>query len=408
MTIESDTLGSDADERAYDAKIAEHLAEQNARIGETKPAPRVRHHHRDYPLGLKYVTEDTICGYGNRMGDTNPLWKDPEYAAKSPWGGLISAPMAIGGIPALPDPPEIPGWAPMFGGNLTRIHRPARHGDILEADDVWLGIEDMSRPDRPHRTFLMKAERRLRNQHGEPLTTVGLRALCIAPRPGQTMGAATRGRERTRHWYTDEQLNEIYSHYDDEIAGKLRRGATPRFWEDVREGDDVGLVIKGPLDVTDQAANGTGVAFASKWELIRGEKMHSPRDPDTNAYHFQMAWHFIDAVAQAQGMPYALSFGAYAEHWFAHAATNWIGDHGFVREVEVRLPAPMFVGDTMWITGKVGRTYEEDGRGLVELRLRGAEINDIELGNARVLVQLPHRGRPNEVADDVLGKSRPA
>lgn len=405
MSADSDRV-EDIDERLFDEKIAGYVAEQNARIGETKPAPRERHTHRDYPLGLKYVTEDVICGYGNRMGDTNPLWRNPDYARQSPWGGLISAPLLIGGVPSLPDPPDIPGWAPMFGGNLTKIHKPVRHGDVLDADDVWLGYEDMSRPDRPHKTFLMKAERRFRNQHGEPVTTLLCRALCVAPRPGQKMASLTRGRPRSRPRYTEQQLDEIYSHYDDELAGKLRRGNSPRYWEDVREGDDVGLVIKGPLDVTDQAASGTGVAFAAKWELIRGEKLHSPRDPETNAYHFQMAWHFVDSVAQSQGMPYALSFGVFVEHWFAHAATNWTGDHGFVREVEVRIPAPMFVGDTMWITGKVARTYEENGRGLVELRLRGAELDDIELANARILVQLPHRGRPNEVVEDVMSTKR--
>lgn len=405
MGSDNEASGTELDDDVIAAKINAYLTEQNARIGATRPAPRERHTHRDYPLGLKYITEDVIRSYGQRTGDTNPLWRNDEYARKSPWGGLISAPLQIAGVASMPEPPDVPGWAPMFAGNLTRIHKPVRHGDVLEADDVWLGIEDLSRPNRPHRVFLMKAERRFHNQRGEPVTTLVCRVVCLAPRAGQPMAPADRGQERTRPRYTDAQLAEIYAHYDDELAGRLRRGDRPRFWEDVEAGDDVGLVIKGPLDLIDQASLGAGVAFANKWELIRGETMHSPRDPDTNAYQFQMAWHFNDAVAQSQGMPYALAFGVAIEHWFAHAATNWTGDHGFVREVDVRLPAPMFVGDTMWITGKVARKYEEGGRGLVELRLRGAELNDIELASARIVVQLPHHSRPNEVVDEVMSAS---
>ena len=65
----------------------------------------------------------------------------------------------------------------------------------------------------------------------------------------------------------------------------------------------------------------------------------------------------------------------------------------------------MFIGETLKITGEVVRTYEEGGRGLVDLALRGVEWNGLELMKVRAVVQLPHKGRPNEVVEDVLSAS---
>ncbi|MBT3292552.1 MAG: acyl dehydratase, partial [Victivallales bacterium] len=38
------------------------------------------------------ATRDNIRHYANGIGDDNPLWCDPEYAAKTQYGGLIALP----------------------------------------------------------------------------------------------------------------------------------------------------------------------------------------------------------------------------------------------------------------------------------------------------------------------------
>ena len=110
-----------------------------------------------------------------------------------------------------------------------------------------------------------------------------------------------------------------------------------------------------------------GIAFADKWEMIRGERMHSPRDPVTRAYHFQMDWHLVDSSAQHFGMPRAIGFGIFMEMHLTHLVNNWLGDLGWVQEMETRIGAPMFAGDIARITGAVTRVYEEDGIGKAEL-----------------------------------------
>ena len=47
--------------------------------------------------------------------------------------------------------------------------------------------------------------------------------------------------------YTDDEIAAIEAQY----AAERPRGAEPRWWEDVAEGDEVGPLVKGPLTVTD-------------------------------------------------------------------------------------------------------------------------------------------------------------
>jgi hypothetical protein len=44
-----------------------------------------------------------------------------------------------------------------------------------------------------------------------------------------------------------------------------------------------------------------------------------------------------------------------------HHLTNWAGDSGFLRHIEVKIRRHNPVGDTLYIDGEVTRTYTEDG-----------------------------------------------
>lgn len=329
-------------EQALDDVLEEYLAEANAAVGEVKPVPARRITHHDYVLGFTQVTEDLIKMFSVANGDTNPMWRDPDYAAASPWGGLIAPPLFIytaSSVTPIPEPPAIEGFDLYAAGSRVEFHAPIRPGDRFSAEDVWNGVQNRSRPGRPHRTLIFNGERRFYNQQGDRLATLHCRAAGTVLLPGSPpVGKSLQGRELFA--YSDDELQEIYSHYDQELAGDLRRGAEPRFWEDVSAGDDLGLVLKGPLDILDNAAFlgviGGGLGFADKWEMIRTELGRSPRDPITRAYHYQMDWHLADSSAQAAGMPRAIAFGVFMEMNLTHLVNNWIGDHGWVQEFETR------------------------------------------------------------------------
>ena len=64
----------------------------------------------------------------------------------------------------------------------------------------------------------------------------------------------TKARERKK--YDDVELAPLHRRRDRRDRGRSThaespRGAEPRWWEDVEEGDEVGPLVKGPLTVTD-------------------------------------------------------------------------------------------------------------------------------------------------------------
>ena len=57
--------------------------------------------------------------------------------------------------------------------------------------------------------------------------------------------------------YGDEEIEAIDAQY----AAEQRRGAEPRYWEDVQVGDTVGPMVKGPLTVTDMVCWHVGMGM---------------------------------------------------------------------------------------------------------------------------------------------------
>src|SRR6266849_1026080 len=93
-----------------------------------------------------------VLAFARAIGDDNPVYRDPEYAAASEVGGLIAPPTFTQAsaqwdpeYPLRPSPGEkwygsasAPGTMPEGGGGLHAeqhftYHRPVRVGDVLSA-----------------------------------------------------------------------------------------------------------------------------------------------------------------------------------------------------------------------------------------------------------------------------------
>ena len=71
--------------------------------------------------------------------------------------------------------------------------------------------------------------------------------------------------------------------------------------------------------------------------------------------------------------------------------TDWAGPDALIERVAIRLGAPNYPGDTMVMTGTVTSKTVEDGRGLVEIEVRGANgLGDHVTGTVRLA--LPRSG----------------
>ena len=164
-------------------------------------------------------------------------------------------------------------------------------------------------------------------------------------------------------------------------AGNAARGAEPRWWEDVEEGDEVGPIVKGPLRVTDMVCwhvgMGMGLYGVKALRLGYQQRQRVPRffrPDDLNIPDVQQRVHWDAEWARRAGNPAIYDYGRMRETWLVHLCTDWMGDDAWLWKLDCEFRRFNYVGDTHWMRGRVVRQFLADGdRPAVELDVRGRE-----------------------------------
>jgi hypothetical protein len=377
------------------------LQEQSAKAGEERQA--------EWPpdkLGLRggienrVATPDLISGYAPMTGDPNPLWSDQDYARDTRWGGIIAPPTFENAIGAPYDYGEIyklPGFYTILdSGCLREYFTVTRPLDEFTATDIYLGVTEISEPQQPYRRFRQQIKRSYYNQRHETAATVVRETTIIAEAPGEEHSFVRElFGEIKRPCYRKEQLDEIYQGYEEELAGKWRRGAETRYWEDVVEGQEIHPLRLGPIgDVDSQFLFKTGHirSFAFKWLALKQDLARAVVDPETGEYRSFIDRYFSDRIARESGFPYALGFTLQNEGCAAHAVTNWMGDDGFFTRLDLKHHSVNFQGEVNRVQGKVSRKYSDKRRHLVDLEVWIESQDGRLITKGTATVQLLSRG----------------
>lgn len=385
-------------------KVKRTLAADNEKAGKPYDAPiqgQDNVHPYLMPLCYRQITGDMIRIFTSAVGDTNPLWTDEKYAARTCHKGIIAPPMCevmIAETAPCPPPIEVPGVSTLNGGSRREYFAHIRPGDSFTAKDVFLGNEEKSRPGKPYRLYRERGQREIYNQKGELVVRITTTAMITARYPGdeavkQEKKDFSNVKER---FYSDEELEAIHAMYDDELAGKNRRGAETRYWEDVKAGDEIAPVALGPYDLSDAVSffgvTGYSSAGASKWASIRGSKEGCRRDPKTNEYSMVPMWHFDKDLARIAGAPLAPIFGTQVEASLTHAITNWMGDEGELLDFSTSIRKMSFMGDTLVCGGAVTGKRVENGEHLVDLEVAAKDqLTGVPSTTAKAVVRLSSR-----------------
>jgi hypothetical protein len=201
----------------------------------------------------------------------------------------------------------------------------------------------------------------------------------------------TEARNRVER-FSDAQLAEYGKLYDEETI----RGAVPRYWEDVNEGEALPRMMKGPMTVTGF------ICYAQGWGglYIRANKI---------AYQMQMKHvglgiknrfnvpdcpervHWDHDFAREVGVPGAYDYGPERCSWLTHHLTNWIGDDGFLRKSKCQIRRHNTDGEVLFIDGSVERKFVEDGRHLVEISQKAQTHRGELSATGTAIVELPSR-----------------
>ena len=177
--------------------------------------------------------------------------------------------------------------------------------------------------------------------------------------------------------YTDGEIEVIDAQYESEGP----RGAEPRWWEDVAEGDEVGPMVKGPLTVTDMicwhVGMGMGLYGVMPLRLGARNRRRIPRffhRDDLNVPDVMQRVHWDPEFARRAGNPTTFDYGRMRETWLIHLCTDWMGDDAWLWKLDCEFRKFNFVGDTQWLHGRIERKYLAEGdRPAVDLEVCGPE-----------------------------------
>ena len=186
------------------------------------------------------------------------------------------------------------------------------------------------------------------------------------------------------------------------MDGEFIRGAEELYWEDVRIGDEIPAIVRGPLTISDNVsfAIAWGGSFLRAHGLARDYRRTHPAAEITNAYgipDFPECVHWDAAYAQNIGLAAPYDYGAQRFAWMGNAVTNWMGDNGFLRRLSVKLRRFNLVGDTTWCGGRViAKRLDRDCGSLapayaVDLELSGRDQRAQQTATGTATVLLPSR-----------------
>lgn len=332
---------------------------------------------------------DTIRHYAWGLGDHNPLYWDEDYAAASAHGGIIAPPTYLyssyDGAIGL----GFPGVQPIYAGTSWVFHDTIRRGDQI-VPTARLGKVTLHSGRHSTRFAIQRVDTEYRRKSDGGLLATAQASTFRVPRASASGGLAYRPRER--HQYSDAEIEAIRTW----AVSEERRGARRLLPADVRVGDTIPEVVKGPIEQITMTAYYAGcigspgykageIAWLYRtWAVESPEKL--PNNYDTTYFSERVLpslGHQDNEVAREIGMPGAYNNGPQKCGWMAHPVLNWMGDEGRLRALTVRLRRPDIFGDTVWCGGHVTE-IRESGDVVITLSARN-QIGEITAEGSAVV-----------------------
>jgi acyl dehydratase len=332
----------------------EGIAHLKERIGVERKKSNM---HRPGPLEL---TRETIRRFALGSGDDNPLYLDREYAAKSRYGTLIAPASIVGFMEKANGASEgLPGCHTIWRGSHYEWYQPLKLGDLLESSSFLRRVEEV--PSKfSGRAVVQDYETPIRNQNGDTVASYQT----SWHRFGRTDSKReSKYAKRGLAQYTAEEIEKIKADYKKE----KRRGAETLWWEDVREGEEIPFIVKGPTTWISKFAfeswGGAGGWFVGHRLAFELFERH-PGLPFVNEQGIPeapVAIHWSNERCQkVLGLPGAYEAGYERTSWLVHLMMNWIGDEGFLHRMEIKFPKFNYQGDANWCRARVKEKYVLD------------------------------------------------
>lgn len=342
----------------------------------------------------EYATRIAIMRFCEGIGDDNPLWTDADYAATTPFGGIIAPPSFIFACLASVQF----GWRGLGGFHAETFldfYKPIRMDDRITAR-VWFdGFDDPIESNFGGRRIKDYIRQEYYNQNEELVA----KFICSRMRFERTemqKRAESRKIELPHPW-TDEELAQI----DRDILAEVPRGATPRYWEDVAVGDRLDMLTKGPIGLTDEvafvAAGAAPIPRIAAHRVSLKRYVKHPkwafRDPNTHAYEPVYSVHYNDYAARMQGAQAAYDVGIQRTCWQIHHLTHWMGDVAEIKSAHSQYRSHVYLSDVVRLHGEIEeKMVDAAGDHVVKVKTWATNQRDQLVMPGSAIVKLPTRG----------------
>ena len=331
------------------------------------------------------VTADTIRHFCYGTDDDNPLYLDPDYAAKTKYGKLTAPPAYLVSVlyPILHGKPMKAPLASLIGGLAYEWFRPIYVGDRLHAVSKQAKFFEKVNKQGRRLNFVISEISYLDEK--DELVGKAAGTMIMATQVGDAVMF-----ERPIHRLSDEELAEL----EKTFRAEKRRGADMLYFEDVEVGRKLPSMVRGPLTIGDMVAWNAAIGpsyKAGRWGFL--DVLKSPHAVSHNpALNFPVKYsqqHEDSNIAAGRGMPGPFDNGVMRSAWAAPLITNWMGDNGFLRKLEIQVRAPGIYGDVTTYEGAV--TEKDDEKSTVTLELTGTNQAGQVSTKGSALVELPRK-----------------
>jgi len=300
----------------------------------------------------EYVDPDNAQVFANAIGDSNPLWRDPEYAIRTRYRAPVAHPAYLNVMSSGEVVQGMPGITSFHMGTRWEFYKPVYIGDKFQLECTFTGLEE-KKGGLAARWFIEHYETLYRNQLGE-LAAKSVGTMARVDRHGIKKGGEKKKVNRSSitvpHPWTNEERDILENEM---LASEYIRGAEPRYWEDVNVGDKLPTMLIGPLRISDVLAwlcaeslrmtMSTQVAM----RMINKQPALAMLHPESNAREWVTMVHWDNKAAQANGLPGAYDIGGMRQAYMMRYLTNWIGDDGFLKLSDCQYRHFVFIGDAI-------------------------------------------------------------
>jgi len=334
----------------------EAIAELKGLIGEEVRIPAENWRIEDSKYGIGDIK--VLC---RAIGDFSPLFFDPEYAKATKHGRQVVPPSIIAEMLQIDPGREIlRGARAVLKAALLEWEVPILEGDAIVGTSWLRTVEETTSPHINGRVVRQEYDTTIINHRGQGIGSTKHVLECYE-RGSEAEAALFADREPFT--YNREMMEAIHQEYRGEEEARIIRGGEPRDWAEVKIGERIPPILKGPTTMPRRVDSRLHLGYSgglSRWydgledmwelperwpELFLINEHGTPEPLETIELTHVRSKRFLKLPTKEANSERI--------HWTAQLITNWIGDSGCLKRLNLRFPKINVMGDITRCYGRV-------------------------------------------------------